>query len=71
MRDWGKFEVDLRLNQRVELKKQHPCGSKVWTILRVGMDIKLKCLGCGREVMAPRSKIEKSIKKVKREGETL
>ena len=36
-------------------------------MLRVGMDFKLKCLGCGREVMAPRSKIEKSIKKVKRE----
>ena len=69
MRDWGKFEVDLRLNQRVELKKQHPCGSKVWTILRVGMDIKLKCLGCGHELMVPRSKAEKSIRKILTEGE--
>ena len=69
MRDWGKFDVDLRLNQRVELKKQHPCGSKVWTILRVGMDIKLKCLGCGHELMVPRSKAEKSIRKIMREGE--
>ena len=64
MRDWGKFEVDLRLNQRVELKKQHPCGSKVWTILRVGMDIKLRCRGCGHELMLPRSKAEKAIKKI-------
>ncbi len=64
MRDWGKFEVDLRLNQRVELKKQHPCGSKVWTILRVGMDIKLRCQGCGHELMLPRSKAEKAIKKI-------
>ena len=64
MRDWGKFDVDLRLNQRVELKKQHPCGSKVWTILRVGMDIKLRCQGCGHELMLPRSKAEKSIRKV-------
>ena len=64
MRDWGKFDVDLRLNQRVELKKQHPCGSKVWTILRVGMDIKLRCQGCGHELMLPRSKAEKAIKKI-------
>ena len=56
--------MDLRLNQRVELKKQHPCGSKVWTILRVGMDIKLRCLGCGHELMLPRSKAEKAIKKI-------
>ena len=56
--------MDLRLNQRVELKKQHPCGSKVWTILRVGMDIKLRCEGCGHELMLPRSKAEKAIKKI-------
>ena len=64
MRDWGKFDVDLRLNQRVELKKQHPCGSKVWTILRVGMDIKPRCQGCGHELMLPSSKAEKAIKKI-------
>ena len=56
--------MDLRLNQRVELKKQYPCGSKVWTILRVGMDIKLRCQGCGHELMLPRSKAEKAIKKI-------
>ena len=56
--------MDLRLNQRVELKKQHPCGSKVWTSLRVGMDIKLRCQGCGHELMLPRSKAEKAIKKI-------
>ena len=56
--------MDLKLNQKVELKKQHPCGSKVWTILRVGMDIKLKCSGCGHELMLPRSKAEKTIKKL-------
>ena len=63
--------MDIRLGDVLELKKTHPCGAKGWSVLRVGMDFKLKCLGCGREVMAPRSKIEKSIKKVKREGETL
>ena len=39
--------MDLRLHDKVELKKPHPCGSTQWEILRVGMDIKLKCLGCG------------------------
>ena len=56
--------MDLRLNQRVELKKQHPCGGKVWTVLRVGMDIKLRCERCGHELMLPRSKAEKAIKKI-------
>ena len=56
--------MDLRLNQRVELKKQHPCGGKVWTVLRVGMDIKLRCERCGHELMLPRSKAAKAIKKI-------
>jgi len=61
--------MELKLNQRVELKKQHPCGNKVWTILRVGMDIKLRCAGCGHELMLPRSKAEKAIKKILSEEE--
>ena len=56
--------MELKLNQRVELKKQHPCGSKVWTVLRVGMDIKLRCAGCGHELMMQRSKTEKAIKRI-------
>ena len=47
--------MDLQLHDRVELKKPHPCGSSQWEILRVGMDIKLRCLGCGHELMLPRS----------------
>ena len=54
--------MDLHLNDRVELKKQHPCGCKTGVITRVGMDIKWRCEGCGREIMLPRSKAEKSIK---------
>ena len=50
--------MDLHLKDIVELKKIHPCGSKQWEITRVGMDIKLKCLGCGHELMLPRSKVE-------------
>ena len=56
--------MDLKLNQKVEMKKSHPCGSKIWTILRVGMDIKLRCTGCEHEMMLPRSKAEKAIKKI-------
>ena len=56
--------MDLQLHDILELKKDHPCGSRRWEVLRVGMDIKLKCLGCGHELMLPRSKVEKSIKKI-------
>ncbi len=62
--------MDLRLHDLVELKKPHPCGSTRWEILRVGMDIKLRCLGCGHELMLPRSKAEKSIRKVLKTEET-
>ena len=48
----------------VKLKKPHPCGEKLWLVTRVGMDIKLKCTRCGREVMLPRAKAEKGIKKI-------
>ena len=50
----------------LELKKQNPCGSREWLVLRVGMDFKLRCAGCGHELMLPRSKAEKNIKKIKR-----
>ncbi len=63
--------MDIHTGDVLELKKTHPCGSKEWKVLRVGMDFKLKCLGCGHEVMTPRSKAEKSIKKIKREDEAL
>ena len=60
--------MDIRVGDALELKKPHPCDSREWTVLRVGMDFKLRCVGCGHEVMSPRSKIEKSVKKVRREG---
>ena len=56
--------MDLHLHDIVELKKEHPCGNRRWEVLRVGMDIKLRCLGCGHELMLPRSRVEKSIKKI-------
>ena len=56
--------MELNLHDRAELKKQHPCGAKTVEIIRVGMDIKFRCEGCGREIMLPRSKAEKCIKKI-------
>lgn len=48
----------------VELKKEHPCGSKRWEITRTGADFRIKCLGCSRQVMIPRIKFEKNVKKL-------
>ena len=48
----------------VQMKKQHPCGSYLWEIIRLGADIKIKCTGCDRIVMLPRNKFEKDAKKV-------
>ena len=58
--------MDVRVGDVLELKKAHPCGSRQWQVLRVGMDFKLKCLGCGHELMLPRVKAEKSIKNLLR-----
>ena len=61
--------MDIRLGDVLELKKTHPCGAKEWSVLRVGMDFKMRCQGCGHEVMLPRSKVEKNIRNVLREGQ--
>ena len=53
------------LNDIVEMKKEHPCHkSKLWTIIRVGADIKIKCMGCGNVIMFPRHEFERKMKKV-------
>lgn len=51
--------MDLKLHDIVELKKDHPCGSRRWEVLRVGMDIRLRCTGCGHEVLAPGARWKK------------
>lgn len=45
---------EIRLQDVVEMRKKHPCGSFVWTVTRIGADIKMKCSGCGRVVMLDR-----------------
>lgn len=53
---------DYFIGDKVRMKKPHPCGSDVWTIIRVGMDFRIKCTKCGRSVMLPRTKFEKSVR---------
>ena len=72
---FGKMEVrrmDVQVGDILEMKKPHPCGSRRFLVLRSGMDFKIRCESCGREVMVPRSKAEKHIKCILRQedGET-
>lgn len=60
----GVVDVDISVGDILNMKKPHPCGENRFQVLRIGMDFKIKCMGCGHEVMAPRSKIEKRIKTV-------
>lgn len=56
--------MDIRLGDILVMKKAHPCGSKNWLVLRIGADFRLRCLGCGHELMTPRFKAEKNIRAV-------
>lgn len=56
--------IKLRVGNLLELKKPHPCGEKVFKVLRVGSDVRIVCTGCGRDMTLDRIKLEKSIKKV-------
>lgn len=58
--------MDIRVNDIIEMKKPHPCGSRRFLVLRVGMDFKIRCLSCSHEVMVPRARCEKNIKSVER-----
>ena len=57
--------MDVRVGDVLRMKKPHPCGSKEFEITRLGVDYKLRCKGCGREIMIARIKADKSIKAVK------
>lgn len=62
--------MDVKVGDILVMKKPHPCGTNEFTVLRSGMDFKIRCNLCGREVMVPRAKIEKNIKKIIREDNT-
>ncbi|MDF2568282.1 MAG: hypothetical protein K0R90_1738 [Oscillospiraceae bacterium] len=56
--------MDIKVGDVLQMKKNHPCGENMFDVLRIGMDFKIRCKKCGREVMVPRKKIEKNIKKI-------
>lgn len=57
--------MEFNLGDIIKLKKAHPCGSYDWEILRVGMDFRLRCIGCDHQIMIPRKKVVKSIRQNK------
>lgn len=56
--------IKISVGDTLEMKKQHPCGSKRFKVLRVGSDVRVVCDGCGRDMTLPRIKLEKAIKKI-------
>ena len=56
--------MDIQVGNIVRLKKKHPCGSFEWEVLRTGADFRLKCTGCGHQIMIPRKSVEKNVKKI-------
>jgi len=61
-KEWDSMEINV--GDTLRLKKQHPCGSREWEVLRVGADFRVKCKGCGHQVMIARKLLEKKIKEV-------
>lgn len=62
---WGNAMADkYSVGDIVEFRKLHPCGCKQWEVMRTGADFRVKCLGCAHQVMLPRPKFEKSVKKI-------
>lgn len=56
--------VQYYIDQLVMMKKGHPCGANCWRIIRIGMDIRIKCENCGRSVLIPRSRFERRVKSI-------
>ena len=63
--------MDVQVGDILVKKKDHPCGTKQWLVLRSGMDFRLRCTGCGHELMLPRSKAEKNIRQILRDGKQI
>ena len=56
--------MEFNVGDVIKLKKKHPCGSFMWEILRIGADFRLKCQGCGHQIMTPRKLVEKNTKEI-------
>ena len=60
------LHFDISVGDVLIMKKNHPCGDNRFLVLRVGMDFKMRCMGCGHEIMIPRSKAEKGVRKIEK-----
>lgn len=60
--------MDIQVGDILRLKKEHPCGSKEWEVLRVGADFRLKCSGCGHQIMIARKLVEKNVREIKKKA---
>ena len=60
---------DYAVGDIVKLKKKHPCGAFEWEILRVGADFRMKCVGCGHQIMVPRTLVEKNTRGLRKKAE--
>ena len=61
--------MDIQLGDIVKLKKQHPCGSHEWEVLRIGMDFRLKCIGGGHQIMKPRKQLQNNVRGIRSDSE--
>ena len=61
--------MDIRIGDILSMKKAHPCGGREWEVLRIGADFRLRCLGCGHEIMGPRAKFAKNVRQIRRKEE--
>ncbi len=61
------MDKEFKLNDRVIMKKQHACGTNAWVITRMGVDVKIKCINCGREIMMDRLEFKRKLKEVNHE----
>lgn len=58
------MDKKYKIGSKVIMKKPHPCNTNLWEITRVGVDIKIKCINCGRSIMMDRMEFDKKLKKV-------
>ena len=63
--------MEILTGDIIKMKKKHPCGSSEWEVLRSGADFRLKCCGCGHQIMVARKLVEKNIRKLTRNGEEI
>lgn len=62
--------MDIQVGDIIKMKKQHPCGSHEWEVLRIGADFRLKCVGCGHQIMIARKSVEKNVRDIKTQSKT-